>query len=125
MSKTRKKTILAAEATIFRSMVESFVRPGVTGASNLPADQPLSPTPTQVAIEASVLETETAASVIVPEQPAQGFVTVTLAPDGQLLTEDGRTATWEDVTAGARIEATGKVGVAGTLEASEIIVFAP
>lgn len=116
---------MAAEATIFRSMVESFIRPEVTGASNLPAGQPLSPTPTHVTIEASVQETAPAAGVIVLEQPAQGFVTVTLAPDGQLMTEDGRTATWEDVTAGARIEATGEVGVAGTLEASEILAFAP
>lgn len=113
---------LAAEATIFRAMVESFVRPGVTGASDLPADQPLAPTPAQVTIEASVLETAPDAGVIVLELPAQGFVTVTLAPDGQLLTEDGRTATWEDVTAGAQIRATGEAGPAGTLLTGKVTV---
>lgn len=60
------------------------------------------------------------AKVVVLKRPVNGFVTITLAEGGQLLDEEGEPADWEQVSAGARIEAQGELGGAGTLLATKM-----
>lgn len=83
--------------------------------------QQVFPAPTPMTITATIVEVA-ANGVIVLEKPVQGFVTVTLAPEGQLLTEDGGAANWEELTAGMQVQASGQVDQAGTLLAQEVHV---
>lgn len=71
-------------------------------------------------LTATVLESHSEARIIVLQQPVAGFVTLTLTPEGQLLTADGQPATWEELAKGRQVQASGKVGSAGTLLADRI-----
>ena len=71
-------------------------------------------------ITATVLESDPEARIIVLQQPVAGFVTITLTPDGQLLTADGQPATWEEIVGGSQVQASGEVGDAGTLLADRV-----
>lgn len=76
-------------------------------------------------ITATVLASDPEGGVIVLQQPVEGFVTITLAPDGQLLTKDGESAAWEDVTTGTPLRASGEAEAAGTLLAQQIHLTTP
>jgi hypothetical protein len=76
------------------------------------------------AITAAIQEAIPEADVLVLAEPVEGFVTITLAPDGQLLTEDGTPIEWEDIEAGAQVQASGEVGEAGTLMTQVVTVLA-
>ena len=71
-------------------------------------------------ITATVLESDSEARIIVLQQPVAGFVTITLTPDGQLLTADGQLATWEEIVGESQVQASGEVGDAGTLLADRV-----
>jgi len=71
-------------------------------------------------ITGTVLGAMPEAGIIVLARPVEGFVTITLLPEGQLLAEDKRPVAWEEVVAEVCVQASGIAGVAGTLLAQEI-----
>lgn len=75
---------------------------------------------TTTTITATVLESDPEARIIVLQQPVAGFVTITLTPDGQLLTADGQPMTWKEIVGGSQVQASGEVGGAGTLLADRV-----
>lgn len=87
-----------------------------------PAWQQLYPPASAVTITGTVSMSDPQARVLVLQEPAEGFVTVTLAPAGQLLHEDGRPASWVEVTPKVAIKATGKLGEAGSLVAQQVFL---
>ena len=58
--------------------------------------------------------------VIVPQLPVEGIVTITLASNGQVFAANGEAVSWDNLAIGARIQAIGEIGEAGTLVAEEI-----
>lgn len=87
-----------------------------------PAWQQLYPPLSANTITATVSVSEPQARVIVLQEPMDGFVTVTLTPEGKLLHEDGTLAEWDEVTSGVQIRAIGKVGEAGSLVAQQVFL---
>ena len=112
------------ELQIFRTMIETFVVRGAAKEGvNIPIDWETEKSPTAYSIVATAQEVVSEAGVLVLAEPVQGFVTITLAEGGQLLTESGMAATWEDVIPGTQVQATGEVGEAGTLLTQEITLL--
>jgi hypothetical protein len=115
-----------AELQIFRTMIETFVLQGVTEEGiDIPLDWTPGTNETGYSIEAAVQEVIPEANILVLTEPVQGFITITLAPEGQLLTEDSTAIGWEDIETGAQVQAIGEVGEAGTLFAQEIQLIGP
>lgn len=61
-------------------------------------------------------------AVIVLAEPAKGFVTVSLAPGGELVDAAGQPIQWADIPPGAQIEAEGATGERGNYVAERIVV---
>jgi hypothetical protein len=78
------------------------------------------PVETTTSITGVVVKNIPEANIVVLQRPVKGFVTITLVEDGQLLTEDGQPAAWEDVVAGRQVKASGEAGAAGTLLAQQV-----
>ncbi|HLF25739.1 MAG TPA: hypothetical protein VJG32_05340 [Anaerolineae bacterium] len=87
-----------------------------------PAWQQLYPPLPASTITATVSVSEPQARVMVLHEPVEGFVTVTLAPEGKLLHENGNLAEWSEVTSGIQIRATGKVSEGGSLLAQQVFL---
>lgn len=114
-----------AELQIYRTLIETFMVHGATEEGiDIPLDWETETNETGYSIEAAVQEVIPEAGILVLTEPVQGFITITLAPDGQLLTEDGTVLGWEDIAIGAQVRATGEVGEAGTLMAQAITILA-
>lgn len=84
--------------------------------------QRLYPPVPPIEITAVVSEVNVNAGVVVLEQPVNGFIAISLAADGHLLTENGAVVSWETIQSGQQINAAGQVGPAGTFLAQEIHV---
>lgn len=56
-------------------------------------------------------------------QPSSGFIKVQLSENGSLMDGMGQILTWADVLPGMSIRATGKLALAGTLEAEQVVVL--
>lgn len=84
--------------------------------------QQVFPPPPATTITATALQVVPESGVIVLERPVEGFITVTLAEEGQLLTEEGQPATWEALRTGVGIRAVGEANAAGTLLAQQIVI---
>lgn len=78
------------------------------------------PISTKKSVTAIILNGIPEARTIVLQQPVEGIVAITLTPDGKLLTEDGEIIGWENLAAGAAVQAIGEIGTAGTFIAEEI-----
>ena len=78
------------------------------------------PVETTTSITGVVVKNIPEANVVVLQRPVKGFVAITLVEDGQLLTEDGQPAGWEDIVAGRQVKASGEAVPAGTLLAQQV-----
>lgn len=114
---------LAAEQQIFRAMIDTFVVQGVAAEGvEFPDDWETETSQAIYSIEATVQEIISEDNSLILTAPVDGFLTITLAANGRLLTQDGTAVGWEDIEPGTQVQATGTVGEAGSLLASEVMV---
>lgn len=84
--------------------------------------QPVYPPPAPTVITTTVAAVMPESGVIILAQPAQGFVTVSVAPDSQMLSADAQPINWTEIRVGDRITAVGVGGTQGNFVAQEVRV---
>lgn len=116
---------LAAEAAIYQYMLTTFAlnHSGTLNDYSMPdgAWDQVYDMPTE--ITGTVLGTIADGRIILLSEPTQGFISVTLLPDGELVNNKGEVVEWDSLALGAVIRAQGAAGERGTYLADQVWIM--
>ncbi len=112
---------LEAEGQIYQTMLTSFTLNGASDSGYaVPAGSWTETYPPIETISGIVRAIFAEDRLMVLREPTYGFITMTLAPDGEMINAAGQAMVWDDILSGMHFEAYGSAGEGGTYLATTI-----